>query len=211
MTLTRRERLFVIVGLVVVTAALYLVYFLLPYIQDTNDAAARLGSAQTQLSTLRFEAAGVQKLDGEIAELNEKLSTQWACVPTGVDHARILLYLKKLTDGRAEGVGIAAPNPVEADGSFLRQTLAVEFNTSYGNLLSILGDLKRNELYNRVALMTADYRPEGAEAAGESGDYVIAVHLELSFVALAPAEGEEPAPAMAPTSRQRQESLMPVK
>jgi hypothetical protein len=217
-TLTRRERIFIIVGLILITAVLYLVYFLLPSLNRFGEDGRRLLEAQSQLGTLRYQAAGVQKLDGEIGELNEQLGTQWACVPVGIDHARILLYLKELTDGRAENVGIAAPNPAEPDGSFLRQTFTVDFQTSYANLLSILGDLKKNGLYSRVTLMTADYRPEEAAAAGgadepifsKKSNYVIAVHLELSFLSLAPSGGEEPAPAMTPTNAQRHESLMPA-
>jgi hypothetical protein len=217
MTLTRRERVLIIVGLIVVTAALYLVYFLLPNIKDYNDATARLSAAQSQLNQLHYQAASVQKLDGDISELNEKLRTQWACVPVGMDHARILLYLKELTDNRAKGVTVTAPDPAEAAGSFLRQPFTVEFKTSYANLLLILGDLKKNELYNRVKLMKADYQPEDVTAADNAdapaflrtGSYIIDVHLEMSFLSLAPAGGEVPAPAMTPTNTQRRESLMP--
>jgi hypothetical protein len=219
----------IVAGLIIVAVALYLVYFLIPYFNDSNEADKKLMDAQTQLSALNARALGASKLNGEIEELNGQLREQWSSVPTGIDHARILLYLKQLTDGRAESVAVTAPETAKPDGSFLLQTFTLDCRTSYRNLLGMLDDLKKGELYNRVTLLRADYRSNGetenaTPAPGETepvatptpapkhnSDYVISVHMEFSFVALQPADGEMPEPAMTPTNKQRSDSLMPEK
>ncbi len=64
-------------------------------------------------------------------------------MPTGIDHARILLYLKQLTDGRAESVGVTVPETAKTDGSFLLQTFTLDCRTSYRNLLGMLDELEK--------------------------------------------------------------------
>ena len=100
MTLTRRERIMIIAGLIVVTLAAYIFYFIVPYANNSSEAVKRYGEAQAQLSLLKTKQTMAAQLQGEIDDLNGKLKSEGSAVPTGVDHARILLYLKKITDGK---------------------------------------------------------------------------------------------------------------
>ena len=179
MTLTRREKILIAAGLIVVTAVLYILYFWIPYTRNMAAARTRLSQSQTQLSELNLKSASAAKLGDQIRDLNGQLQTDWASVPTGLDHARILLYLKQLTDGKAEATGFAAPNAAETEGPFAKQLFTADFNTTYGDLLAILGDLKKGELYCRVTLVKAEYKasptvaessvPEATPGASPSG------------------------------------------
>lgn len=222
MTLTRREKILIIVGSIIVVVALYLTYFLFPCLNSFNSANRKLSDYQAQLNTLNVKAAGDTQLQTQIDDLNNQLKTEWSSVPVGMDHARILLYLKKLTDGRSDNVVINVPTPMKTDGPFLTQALTIEFNTTYADLRAILSDLKRNQLYSKIMLVKADYVPQDSGAAPASEETavpqatltpevknVISVHIELSFYALRPAGNEQPQPAMTPTNTERVNSLMP--
>lgn len=222
MSLTRREKILIIVGSIVITLALYLVYFLVPFLHKSSDVDKQLSDAQSQVSTLDAKIAGAASLEKQISQLNEQIKTQWSSVPTGMDHARILLYLKQLTDGRSENVMINVPEAVQADGAFLTQTFTLDFNTTYPQFVDILADLKINELFNKVKLIKADYQipvvavenTPGSTASAQPtptpDKNVIDVHIEFAFYALPPTAGESPQPAMTPTVTARSKDLMPV-
>ena len=230
MKLSRREKVLVVAGSIIVIVVLYLLYFLVPYLNNMNDANKKLSGAQAQLNTLNIEAAGAAQLDDIIKNSNNTLKTKWSSIPVGINHARILLYLKELTDGKAENVSVAVPQPIQAEGSFQTQLFTLDFNTSYPELLLILDNLKKNALYNRVTLLKVEYTPSVTEnatpAPGETGQAaatqaptpiptadinVITVHMEFAFYALLPYGSELPAPAMTPTNTDRNNGLMPDK
>jgi hypothetical protein len=224
MTLTKREKILIVVGLIVVILAMYFVYFWIPYTKNKTDANAKLTANITELNSLNLKSASTAKLEKQIEQLKNQIKTDWSSVPTDIDDARILLYLKKLTNSRAVSVNISVTDDVKAEGPFLLQTFKVDFSTTYSNLLAILGDLKKNELYNRVSYLQTNYQPSSlAETdqpqatsahpapAATANPNVITVHIEFSFIALQPDPGVSPEPAMTPTVTARSNSLMPVK
>jgi hypothetical protein len=225
MTLTRREKILIVGGLIVVTVVMYLLYFLMPYLNNMTDAKKKLNDAQTQLSMLNNQSTMSAQLESQIADFENQLKTDWSSIPAGIDHARILLYLKGITDARAENVSIAVPGAVAAAGPFMTQTFTLDFKTTYQDLLHILGVIKKNELYSRIALMKAEYHPPPTEptaitepapaadatpAAAVEDKNVIAVPIEFVFYAPPPAEGVQPEPVMPPTNTQRATPLMPA-
>lgn len=221
MTLTRRERIMVVAGAVIVTLTAYIFYFLIPYINDTGDAARRYSEARSQLNLLKTKQAMSTQLQEEIDNLNGQLKGAGASVPDGIDHARILLYLKKITTGRAESLSVSMPNDPEIINRFLVQGVALDFNTTYPELLGIVADLKKNELYSRVSYLDVGYAQAEAtaqpgveastEPAGPPDVNVLKVHLELSFFAMQPEGGKPATQPEAPSATQRSSSLMPEK
>lgn len=227
MTLTRREKILIITGLIVVSLAAYAMYFLIPFFNNTNDANTRTITAQGELNTLNGKLAMSKLVKDEIASLNSQLKSQGTAIPSGIDHARILLYLKELTDGKATGVNIQVSGDTAIENRFLLQPVTVDFQTTYPMLTKILENLKKNGLYNQVTFLKVDYVPatemgiapaattEPADSAypvqTAADKNILAVHLEMSFYALQPSDSEQPQPVLTPASTDRNTSLFPLK
>ena len=232
MTLTKREKFLIVFGLIVVTVAVYVMYFLMPYLQNTSDAKQRLTSAQSRLNVLNMQASKIGSMKDSIAELESNLKEKGATVATGIDHAKILLYLENLVKGRAKGISIQAPADQEQAGKFQTQHIAIDFHTSWKEYVAIMDDLKNNELYNQVAYIQAEYRkPESQQApvttspesttpadatatpapAALPDNQVIYVHLELVFYAFELPEGQQLEPPLTPTEADRKLTLFPAK
>jgi hypothetical protein len=224
MTLTRREKFLIIFGLILVSVALYVFYFIIPYLKDTSDTMARYASAQSQLNVLNAKASGVKKVNAEIAELENSLKSRGATIPDGLDHARILLYLEKLTLGKAENVTVVVTGESSVENGLLTQHVTVEFNSTWTAMQEILEELKTNALYNRVTFLSADYVPQSLpvapQATGESDTpaatatpqanaNVITAHVELLFFAFQPEDGKPMEPPLTPANTGRTNSLFP--
>lgn len=225
MTLSKREKFLIVFGLIVVTVAVYVMYFLMPYLQNTSDTQQRLASAQSRLNVLNMEAANLGSIKDTIAELDGSLKEKGATVSTGIDHAKILIYLENLISSRAKGVSIMAPADQAQTGKFNTQHITIEFRTTWKNYVAIMDDLKKNELCSQVAYVQAEYRkpesqgaptaspdlPETAAAAPITDKNVIAVHLELVFYAFELPEGQQLEPPLPPTKADRLLTLFPAK
>lgn len=234
MTLTRREKIMIVAGLIIVALASYIFYFFIPYMNNTNDAIKRFGDTQTQLNLLKTKQTLSVQLKSEIDDLTNQLKNEGSAVPAGVDDARILLYLKKITDGRVEKLVINVPKDPELTNRFLVQGVTVKFNTTYQEYLTIIGDLKKNELFSRVSFLQVTYStnatagaeqplggtgnpgepvsPEATQAPLAPDDKnVLSVQLELNFYAVQPSDGNTVAQPLAPITASRSSSLMPVK
>lgn len=221
MTLTRRERILIIFGLVLISAVVYVFYFLIPFFNGTGDAMRKISEAQAQIALLNSKVKMSGDLKSEIATLQEQLKGSDASMPEGIDHARILLYLKEVTDSRAADVSVAMPEEPALSGSFQTQAVNLDFRSDYTGFEKIVAALKENKLYNRVTFLNAEYTPAesqtGADTAGTPAQAtppdknVLKVHIELCFYALQPAEGAAPAPPLEPSATQRTADLFPKK
>jgi hypothetical protein len=236
MTLTHRERLMIIIGLIVVALVAYIFYFVIPYVNNTGDATKRYAEAQSRLNLLKTEQTMAVQLRGEIGDLNSQLRGQGNAVPAGVDHAKILLYLKKITDGRTENLSINLPKDPELTNRFLVQGVTLKFSTTYADFLKIIDDLKKNELYSRVTYLNISYiskeqsgtEQQGSGTVGPDGTSspedmtpptprqtadknVLDVQIELNFFAVQPTEGNPAVQPLAPISTARANALMPEK
>lgn len=223
MTLSRREKIMIIGGLILVSLTAYIFYFFMPYQSGISDATKRLNGAKSQIGLLNTKKTMSAQLKNEIASLSDELKGSGSAIPTGVDHASILLYLQGLTDGRAEKVAIAIPKEPELQNGFLLQAVTVDFQTSYSEMLQIIGGLKENKLYNRVTFINAAYTPPAAQDTANgttvpeateapsltAGSNVINVHIELNFYALPPTAGQQPAEPLPPSNGDRESSLFP--
>lgn len=163
MTLTRREKIMITVGAVVISLTGYIFYFLIPNTNGIVEAGARLKSAQSRATQLNFMAAQADKLEQEIQELDSQLDSQAATLPTGVSHAEILLYLKELTQGQAEELEINMPSLPMQEGHFQVQAVTLDFRASYEDYISILSRLKENKRFNRATFVEAVYAPVTTE------------------------------------------------
>ncbi len=228
MALTKREKFLIVFGLIIVTVAVYVMYFLVPYLQHTSDTKQRLAAAQSRVNVLNMQAANIGSIKDSIATLEGNLKEKGAAVATGIDHAKILLYLENLVKGRAKGISIQAPADQAQTGKFQTQHIAIDFHTSWKEYVAIMDDLKKNELYNQVAYIQAEYRkPEAqqapvatspdatetvaATAAPITDKNVIYVHLELVFYAFELPEGQQLEPPLKPTEADRKLTLFPAK
>ncbi len=230
MTLTKREKFLIVFGLIIVTVAVYVMYFLVPYLQNTSDTKQRLASAQSRLNVLNMQAINIENIKGDITTLEENLKEKGATVSTGIDHAKILLYLEDLIKGRAQEVSILAPadQATQAEKFETRQ-ITMEFRTTWKNYVAIMDDLKKNDLYNQVAYIQTEYRKANAGAAPLTAspdttqtatpeatlmpaddENVIHVHLELVFYAFKLPEGQQLEQPLTPTEADRKLTLFPA-
>jgi hypothetical protein len=163
----------------------------------------------------------------EITTLEGRLKDSGSAIPTGMDHARILLYLEKLTAGRARDLSVTITEDKSEQSRLLTQPVTAEFCATWPNLKNILDELKQNKLYNRVLFMSTDYKPvqqmaspvtadanaapaATASPAPASGKDVLQVHLELVFYAYQPADGQKPDLPLLPAAKERANSLFPL-
>jgi len=220
------------VGFIVVILAAYIFYFIIPYISSTAAATKMYNDAQSQLNLLKTKQTMSVQLKGEIDDLNNQLKSDGAAVPTGIDHARILLYLKKITDGRTENLTINVPKDPDLTNRFLVQGVTLDFQTTYPEFLSIIGDLKKNELFSRVSYLKINYSPkddvvpkqpdDGNTGSGQTispqdtptpitvpDKNVFVVHIELNFYAMQPSDSNTVSQPIAPTTTARTNILMP--
>lgn len=238
MTLTRREKIIIAVGAVLISATAYVLYFLIPTINNSAAAGARLIQAQGRASQLNYMAEQAKKLEEEIKTLDSQLDARSDTLPKGISHAKMLLYLKDLTDGKAEALSISIKPELVPEGSFLLQDVTLEFRSNYAEYIAILSGLKENKLYNRATFVQAQYSPvetqtpeptQTPEADATAGvtpastvgtpapaatarpvdDNVLQVHIELSFYVLAPENGEQVKEPMEATNKDRTSDLFP--
>lgn len=225
MTLTRREKFLIVFGLSAVLIAAYVFYFFIPYQQKSSDARTKYATTQSQIGILNAKAAGIETLKKEIASIEDGLTNQSASIPSGIDHARILLYLEKLTKGRSSDLKITATGETKIVDRFLTQLVTVEFSTTWPQLQKLLDDVKSNELYNRVAYLGIKYEPKQemppseADATAENNanptvkpvtdPNMISVHMEMLYYAFQPEEGKSPEPPLPPNAADRRNSLFP--
>lgn len=238
MTLTRREKIIIAVGAVLISATAYVLYFLIPTINNSAAAGARLIQAEGRASQLNYMAEQAKKLEEEINTLDSQLNAKSDTLPKGISHARMLLYLKELTDGKADFLTISMQPQPRPEGSFLLQDVTLEFRVNYEEYIAILSSLKENKLYNRATFVQARYAPvqtqtpeptqtpEAGTTASASqtpaaatptpeptarpvGDNVLQVHIELSFYVLAPEDGEQAKEPMEATNKDKVTDLFP--
>lgn len=230
MTLTRREKFMIVIGLIVVSVAAYTMYFLLPYLEDTSQANQRLAAAQSRINILNAQSANIGTMKDNIATLENELKDQGATIADGIDHARILLYLEELAKGRAVDVSIQTSVDQPEESKFLTQSVAMDFRTTWPQFVAMMEDLKQNKLYHRVAYLKSEYRqqelqweqedPAATETAGETpvptvapvtDKNVIYVHLELVFYAFELSDGQQLEQPLPPTASDKKDTLFPAK
>lgn len=238
MTLTRREKILITVGAVLISATAYVLYFLIPTINNSAAASARLIQAQSRASQLNYMAEQAAKLEEEIKALDSQLDAKSDTLPMGISHARMLLYLKELTDGKADFLEITMQPEPRPEGNFLLQNVTLEFRVNYSEYIAILSSLKENKLYNRASFVQALYAPEATQTpeptqtpvadvtagatqapAAETpapeatarpiGDNVLKVHIELDFYVLAPEDGEQVKEPVEATNKDKTGDLFP--
>ncbi len=226
MTLSKREKYLLIFGGLFVAIVLYAVYFLLPWVQRQQLSQQALQDAKQQAQIHEFQAQAQSKVQTELESLNAELASETATVPTGMDSARMLLYLNELFDSNASDVQYTFDAEEKSNGSVLYQTVAVDFVATEANLNKILTTLAEEKLYNKVQVFQTTYRTDlGAEEAEqiqtggkEAMDKPAAtatveplkVHLETYFIALPAAEGQTAEPALTPGSETRDGELFPT-
>lgn len=149
----------IIAGIVIVSLTAYIFYFLMPNLSNTATAGLKLIEAQSKVSQLNYMAEQAKQLEEEIKALDSQLETSTSSLPTGVNDARILLYLKELTDGHADGLQINISAQPQTQGNFLLQSVVLDFHASYDDYIQILTDLKENKLYSRATYVQASYEP----------------------------------------------------
>lgn len=198
MKLTRRERTLIIAGLAIVLAAAYVFYFLVPYFNDTAAASLELVQTGSKIKLLQMQQGMADKLREEIETLTARIAEEGASMHRGIDDARTLLYLQKLTDGRAVDVSVSSTGEPELKDGFLQQAVTLDFRASYPSLLEIIGELKDNALYNRVTFFRAEYRPAAGTAPATASDATPAAAPSTAKPAETP--GESPAATASPAS-----------
>ncbi len=226
MTLSKREKYLLIFGGLFVAVVLYTVYFLLPWLQRQQQSRQALQEAQQQAQIQQFQVQAQNTLQTELQTLNAELADKTATVPTGMDSARMLLYLNDLFDGNASDVQYTFDAGAKNSGSLLYQTVAVDFVATEANLNKILATLAEEKLYNKVQVFQTTYRTDlGTEEAEqiqtggkESEDKpaekgapeALKVHLETYFIALPTKDGTAAEPALAPATDTRDGELFPA-
>lgn len=220
MTLSRREKFLIVFGSIIVSVAIYVMYFLIPFLTDSADTLQRQITAQAQIDQLQQISAGSAMTKKEIAEKEAALKEKGGTISDGLDHAEILLYLDRLTNGRAKDVTVHLSPDQPVQHRFLTQSVVMEFRTTWPLCQAILADLKKNGLYNRIEYVSTEYRkPEAASepTVGETASpestaapkdkNVIFAHIELTFYAFQPTVSA--APATEPADANRRDSLFP--
>ena len=237
MKLSNRERVLIIVGGLVIAIVAYIFYFVMPLSDRAAKSTKELNDANQQAQILKSEAIGVQKLKDDVSKLTGELDKKTAALMSSMDDAQIMIYLQKLTDGKASGLNVVFDPTIDETGLLLRQTVTLEFNATYRNMTDIIDALNKADVYNKVQVVNATYRqeavifapdataptatpPAGTAATATSkptatptptakDPNVLKVHIETYFFARKPVEGVTPTPVIPATTADRGGSIFP--
>ena len=222
MKLTKRERVFVIVGFVAVALIAYVFYFAMPQITRQSTLASQILTSNSTLQTLKAKSLALDNLKQQAVTLQNDIDGQSQNIPHGSNDAITLVYLRQLADRTGLDIAVTFTKDDAQDGAFTQRLVAVEFKSSYAKMSRFLDELAKEELANKVRIISATYEP--AQAGQETGIPVepsapvtipvsidtVKAHIELTFQSFKLMDGEAPsAPPLPANVKERAANLFP--
>ena len=194
MKLSSREKFLLGLLLVIITAAAYLVVYLLPTMDRIGQTRLAIADnqAQLELATLRIpqyeglsrELARLQQIQEEQERELNRLQTLWqtdymAAIPVHFDDAGLSRHIQATVFPRASFpevrvVYVTAPSEF---GPHLARVAEVRFTATYTNLINILTDFAQQQPRGRVVR----YRIAPGEAIG-----MLNVDLTIEYLIRSP-------------------------
>jgi septal ring factor EnvC (AmiA/AmiB activator) len=170
MKLSRREKILLILVVVLALGAVYYFYFLTPFTKEMTQIQSDIAQKQTEFSTLNMQNGQLKLLDKQIDDLKTQNKELLDKIPTGFDQADLLNFIYDLTKSKSDKTSYIFEQPVD----YVKidcQKATLTFNTNYGNLKEILNTLKTCRFNNRIVLMVATTKEqEAAKPSDNEGD-----------------------------------------
>jgi type IV pilus assembly protein PilO len=105
-----RFKLMIALLILVVTVAIFIGAFCVPYLQEKDDLTKARNQLESELATVRTKASSLQQLQKELAETQEMFGSKAALLPEGKEIPKLLKDISSL--GTAAGLEFLSFKPM---------------------------------------------------------------------------------------------------
>ncbi len=149
--------------LLVVLSVVYVKFFWLPIAQDKSEARTKIAGIEAQIVTAKQKSSRLERLQSEVASLNERAAEAEKRLPKTKSVPDILLALSALAQRNHVLIKSFSPGPQNIQTYFIELSYPLSVSGSYHNIGRFLAAIALAERIFNVK----DISYPSANAAGE--------------------------------------------
>ncbi|MDF2537651.1 MAG: hypothetical protein K0S76_672 [Herbinix sp.] len=171
MKLTKREKVLLLSALIVITAAVFIMYIYLPLTKEINDLQIKSEDLTFQLQDAKTKNRLIIDLEKQITEAKAVMKDKQEDILKIWDQAELLVFVENILNGLCDKESIDFYDAVELD-NIKAGDVGVKFKTDYNQLKNILANFEEAKYYNTITSLAIDEVEENAteEMVNQFGD-----------------------------------------
>jgi Tfp pilus assembly protein PilO len=138
MSISKREKILIIVVVLLALIGAYYLYYLKPCLDDIKELNAEIAGTETQISISETQKKQIEKIEAEIADVDEQLSLFGGSVAQVFDQPPVLVYLSDTVKACGAAKATINFNEPEQIGQIERCTITIMMISTYDQLKRVL-------------------------------------------------------------------------
>ncbi len=193
MKISKKETIFIVLILFLISAAAYYVYFLTPTLEDIDNLNIAIEQKQFKILSMQTAIDQIDSIKNEIAVLEAELEKQAENIPSGISQPLQLVAITNILNGKSDKLVISFNQSSNDYENYQKNTVDLSFSTTYENLLLILEDFDNLSMTNQVVTMNIQLAEELMTyyTGVLNGNYII-VGISIEFYSFYADENAEP-------------------
>ena len=157
MKISKKEIIWIVAFIFVVTGIVYWAYYLSPAIDEMEQIELSINQKQIKILSMQNAIGQIDTIKNEIAVLEAEIEKQSEDIPKGVSLPLQLVEMTNVFNGKCSDLVISFEQSTATYDDYQKNSAHLSFQTSYEQLLAILNEFEELGMANQIVKMNLAY------------------------------------------------------